>query len=151
MKKVFVGTLLVALVFITSCSKNSNSSSSNSWSFKGNSYNTVTSAVLVGVFEAVSTNSTLSLVFYNNAPTTTTTYTVASGGSPGSNSEIGVTLSVGTNNPIYYSSTASSGTQQITVNVGSNGKLSASASGVVLSNNTNFSDTAAVNFNISQQ
>ncbi len=149
MKKAIFGIVALTLL-LASCNKSS--SSSNSWTFKGTTYNTTTCANVVGVLEAVTTNGTVSVVFYNNGPTVNTTYTVGANGNPGSTSQVGVTLTVGTNNPVYYSSTGGNGSNQsVQVSVSSTGKLTATGSGIMLSNNTNPSDSATVSLNITQQ
>jgi hypothetical protein len=83
MKKVIFGFVVLTLMFSTSC-KNNNSTSSNSWSFAGNSY---TSTTCVGVSNTLTASNASSSNLSNisqltvnfpgsSLPTTGGTYTV---------------------------------------------------------------------------
>lgn len=147
MKKVIFGFCVLALMFASSCSKTS--SSSNSWSFKGTTYNTYSTAISSGALSATSVNpaGVLSVYFYSSTPTAGT-YTVVNGAYPYNNTRVGMTMTAGGNT---YNSTGGNGTNQtVSVTVSSTGKLSVTGSGIEMLNSSGGTDSSALTIGITQ-
>ena len=156
MKKVIFGMLVLSSVFITSCKKSS-SNPGGFWTFKSTTYNATTCTAGTGELDATNltssnttTFSTFVVGFYNGTlPTTGGQYTVANNGTPTSSTQVGIQVSTDGTSGNTYESTGGNGTQKVTVSV-SNGKVSVSGSGITVGNVMTSSDSAGVNFSITQ-
>jgi hypothetical protein len=154
MKKTIFAMLILGLVFASSCNKSNNPG--GSWTFKGTTYNTTTSAVSgadFGVNNLTTSNQStyggLTVSFFNALPTTAGTYTVVNG-SPASATQVQVLTTTGGAAGNVYDATGGNGSNQtVSVSV-SNGKLTVSGSGIEMYNVNNPSDSSALNFNVTQ-
>ena len=140
MKKTTFGLLVLSVLVISSCKKNT---TSNSWSFKGTTYGQTTCVGAAGQLTAASANpaSTLIATFVSGLPTTGGTYTVVS--NPVAANQVSLEILVTSTGDDYLSNRGS-----VTLSV-SGGKVSLSGSNINMSN-TVASDTTALNVNINQ-
>jgi hypothetical protein len=155
MKKTIFALLVLTLVFASSCNKNT-PNPGGSWTFKGTTYNTTTSAVSGGDFGVTNVSTSnqssyggLTFSFFNSTPTTGGTFTVVNG-VPASATQVAIAATTGGAAGNVYGSTGGNGSNQTVAVTVSNGKLSVSGSGIEMYNVNNASDSSAINFNITQ-
>ncbi len=153
MKKAISGIFIMALLFASSCSKNTSGTASNSWSFKSVNYTASTCIgtgnTLTATFLSGTNPGTLSVTFYGSLlPITGGTDTVSPGLILNAANHVLVQASVGST---YYNSTAGNGNETVSVSVASNGKLTISGSGIVLANTLSQADSSTVSFSMTQQ
>jgi hypothetical protein len=143
MKKVFFGTLAIAILAISSCSKTS--SNAGTWTIKGTSYTAATCLGAADILSAsngsTSSLAGLSITFNGTSlPTAGGTDSVVSL-IPTSAGQITIAGTIGTTS---YTSVGG-GTATVTV---SGGKVSVSGTNIKVANGT---DTTTATFNITQQ
>lgn len=147
MKQIFSFSLLAAvLIFATSCS-HSGSSTGNSWSYYGQTYNVVSSsrAGSIVTFTSTSAPGTLALSFFNNIPASAGTYTVVNG-TPTAANQVSLTMSPGSV-PFYSTGLHH---ESVAVTVASSGKLSASIPTVQIADSPFFTDSTTMSGNVSE-
>ena len=98
-----------------------------------------------------SSYSVLTLSFPGSSlPATGGTYTVVNqNNSPYTAGQVGILVTTDGTSQITYGSTGGNGAQTVSVTV-SNGKVSVTGSGIMMDNSLRTSDSAALNFNITQ-
>ena len=166
MRKISFSLLAILILLLSSCKKNIINNGGN-WTFKGASFNVMGCDALAGgpvcfcnasVSAATSTtsNNTLYINFSSfHLPTTNVVDTVISYGTPVGN-QVGLYIRLGSNlntgqGGTYYSASGGNGSnQRVSVTVSPTGKISVSGSNIVLINDTLSTDSAILNFNISQ-
>lgn len=158
--------LILLVVFSSSCSKINNG---GSWTFKGRNYNAMGCDAFDGYGLNVVTNGSLSagtstnpdnsltVTFaYKFFPHSNGTYIVANDTSSVIDSDqVSIGLELGYNSHtgapgIYYTSTGGNGNQKVQVSVSGSGAVSVSGSGIVMKNDTLASDSAILDFNITE-
>ena len=154
MKQLTLAFFIAALILATSCNK-VGSGNAASWSFEGSSYNATTTSTIRGTLSSTSTNggtqtSVLSVAFPGDTlPKASATYSVH-GDSAVAKGQVGITLSTNNGANQYWATAGNYGfNQSVDVTV-SGGKVSITGQGIEIKNVFPASDSAVLNFNITQ-
>ena len=165
MRKIIFCLITVLILLVPSCKK-SNINNGGNWTFKGTNFNAMGcnttygtplySGSFISAATSTTSNNTLHIGFSNwQLPTTSGIDTVIGYGTPVGN-QVGLYIRLGSNlntgqGGTYYSASGGNGSNQtVSVTVSPTGKISVSGSNIVLINDTLATDSAILNFNISQ-
>ena len=157
--------ILITLILLISSCKKHNTNDGGSWTFKGQTFNmmgcSATSGVALSYYSGIAGGTStaidnrLSVEFGTwLLPTIGLTDTVISGMITSTNQAnismiLGYTSTTGLGGT-HYHSTGGNGNQTISISVSSAGKIAVSGSSIMMVNDTLPSDSALLNFNISQ-
>ena len=157
MKKVILGFTVVAVLFATSCKKNSdNLGQGGSWTFKSSNYNAYKAIFYTDSFNATTQSPSnpsnydyVSVKFSSSASLAPGNYQVVSYSNPLYGGGYIVNIEFVTSTGNKYTSTGGGGNQFVQVSV-SNAMMSISVSGITLRNANNPTDSSTLTINLTQ-